>query len=151
MTIATLCECWVARPGLRAWMPGYGWSTTLTWNTHTPLSFAKLLIFLIAKHPDTKMQVLLVIIIIIPTWQLEIFVAFQGNWASWWSKASIYKHLYKHLFLSSLLMSHGPVLIHGQIQSGFRRGATKIPKGFKGGIDMAIYHKIVENIHVLFS
>ena len=64
-------------------MPGHSWSTTLTWNTHTPLSVAKLLIFIIAKHLDTKMQILLVILIIILTWQLEISVTFQGNWAIW--------------------------------------------------------------------
>lgn len=151
MTIAALYECWVARPGPRAWIPGYGWSTTLTWNTHTPLSFAKLLIFLIAKHPDTKMWVLLVIIIIILTWQLEISVASQGNWAIWWSKASIYKHLYKHLFLSSSLMSPWASADTWPNPEGISKGSHKDPQGIQGGINMAIYHKITENVNVLFS
>lgn len=142
----------MAGPGLRAWMPGYGWSTTLTWNTHTPLSFAKLLIFLIAKHPDTKMWVLLVIIIIILTWQLEISVASQGNRAIWWSKASIYKHLYKHLFLSSLLMSPRASADTWPNSEGISKGSHKDAQGVQGGINTAIYHrKIKENVNVLFS
>lgn len=132
MTTVALYECWVARPGLRAWMPRHGWSTTLTWNTHTPLSVAKLLIFLIAKHLDTNMQVLLVIIVIILTWQLEIFVTFQVIGPFGYQKPQYTNTYISICFCLVYWCPHGPVLTRGQIQSGFQRGATRIPKGFKG-------------------